>query len=240
MSCGLYVQIVGRGMRLSPGKKDCLVLDFGGNVERHGPITAVRPKSAGSDKPVKNIKECPQCKGEVASYKRECSECGYEFPVVPREVTHEKVASRESIMGDGKPEPPKRVHFTRYGRHEKADKPPSMRVEYHGTMKSIASEWVCFEHGGYATQKAHRWWHERGGLMPVPLTVDEALDRTSELRKVVSVTLAQDGQYTRVVKAELAPMREPGCDDLIDDMTLPVTEGWGDGPPAWAEDDLPF
>ena len=41
-SAGLYVQIVGRGCRLAPGKSDCLVLDFAGNIARHGPIDAVK------------------------------------------------------------------------------------------------------------------------------------------------------------------------------------------------------
>ena len=30
----------GRGFRLHPGKKNCLVLDFGGNILRHGPVDA--------------------------------------------------------------------------------------------------------------------------------------------------------------------------------------------------------
>lgn len=34
-SRALYTQMVGRGTRLSPGKVDCLVLDFTGNTERH-------------------------------------------------------------------------------------------------------------------------------------------------------------------------------------------------------------
>ena len=37
-SPGLYYQMVGRGFRLCEGKTDCLVLDFGGNVLRHGPV----------------------------------------------------------------------------------------------------------------------------------------------------------------------------------------------------------
>ena len=47
-STGLYVQMAGRGTRLAPGKADCLVLDFAGNVARHGPIDAVKPKRPGS------------------------------------------------------------------------------------------------------------------------------------------------------------------------------------------------
>ncbi|MCE9530368.1 MAG: DEAD/DEAH box helicase, partial [Planctomycetes bacterium] len=36
LSPGLYYQMVGRGFRLHPSKANCLVLDFGGNVMRHG------------------------------------------------------------------------------------------------------------------------------------------------------------------------------------------------------------
>lgn len=35
-SRALHVQMLGRGMRIAPGKQDCLVLDLAGNVARHG------------------------------------------------------------------------------------------------------------------------------------------------------------------------------------------------------------
>lgn len=34
----LYVQCVGRGLRLSEGKENCLIMDYAGNLERHGHI----------------------------------------------------------------------------------------------------------------------------------------------------------------------------------------------------------
>lgn len=34
-SPGLFQQIIGRGLRLSPGKEDCLILDYAENIERH-------------------------------------------------------------------------------------------------------------------------------------------------------------------------------------------------------------
>jgi superfamily II DNA or RNA helicase len=37
-SKALWTQIVGRGMRLAPGKADCLLVDFGWNILRHGDI----------------------------------------------------------------------------------------------------------------------------------------------------------------------------------------------------------
>ncbi|MEG2189025.1 MAG: DEAD/DEAH box helicase, partial [Christensenella sp.] len=64
MSPGLYIQMAGRGMRIAPGKEDCLVLDFAGNVKRHGPVTDVQPpkhKGAGTgEAPVKICDECAE------------------------------------------------------------------------------------------------------------------------------------------------------------------------------------
>ncbi len=45
-SVGLYVQMIGRGTRLANGKDNCLVLDFAGNVERHGPIDRIDGRRA--------------------------------------------------------------------------------------------------------------------------------------------------------------------------------------------------
>lgn len=39
-SKSLYIQAVGRGLRLSPGKTDCIVLDYVGATHRHGDIVA--------------------------------------------------------------------------------------------------------------------------------------------------------------------------------------------------------
>src|SRR5579859_2778318 len=38
-SRNLIVQMIGRGMRLSPGKKDCHVIDMVGSVKTHGVVT---------------------------------------------------------------------------------------------------------------------------------------------------------------------------------------------------------
>ncbi|GHC15887.1 ATP-dependent helicase [Kushneria pakistanensis] len=58
-SVGLYQQIVGRGLRLSPDKQDCLVLDYAGNPwDLYGPeVEGPRPDS--DSEPVQV--ECPEC-----------------------------------------------------------------------------------------------------------------------------------------------------------------------------------
>ncbi|RKR06673.1 DNA repair protein RadD [Kushneria sinocarnis] len=58
-SVGLYQQIAGRGLRLAPGKQDCLILDYAGNPwQLYAPEIAA-PKPPGDSEPVQV--ECPQC-----------------------------------------------------------------------------------------------------------------------------------------------------------------------------------
>jgi DNA repair protein RadD len=86
MSPSLYVQMVGRGMRIAEGKTDCLLLDYAGNIARHGPIDDVRvkPKSkGGGDAPVKL---CPNCQAMCATSARQCDHCGHMFPEPTRKA----------------------------------------------------------------------------------------------------------------------------------------------------------
>ncbi len=82
MSPGLYYQMVGRGFRLHPGKKDCLVLDFGGNVLRHGPVDQIRVRERDGDGGEAPVKECPACHSLVAAGYASCPDCGHELPPV--------------------------------------------------------------------------------------------------------------------------------------------------------------
>ncbi len=58
-SVSLYQQIVGRGLRLAPGKADCLILDYAGNPwDLYAPeVGAPRPDSDAEPVQV----ECPEC-----------------------------------------------------------------------------------------------------------------------------------------------------------------------------------
>jgi len=81
MSPGLYVQMAGRGLRIADGKTDCMVLDFAGVVEQHGPITAVRPPPKKGDKVGEApVKVCDQCQEICALSVRVCPACGADFP----------------------------------------------------------------------------------------------------------------------------------------------------------------
>ena len=81
-SVARYRQMIGRGARVHPGKTDCLILDHGGNVARHGFFEDdpewsldITSKDAG-EVGTKPTIECPQCQAIYRGGK--CASCGYE------------------------------------------------------------------------------------------------------------------------------------------------------------------
>ena len=197
-SAGLYVQIVGRGCRQAPGKTDCLVLDFAGNIERHGPIDAIKPKAPkageGGEVPTK---DCPQCGAAVHASVRECPHCGNQF-AAPQIKLDSKASALDIVSGA----PPEWVPVTRvsYARHEKLGKPPSLRVDYWSGLIAH-SEWVCVEHQGYARQKAISWWANRAPGVALPRRVDEALALAQRLKCPQQIAVRPSGQFIEIVGA---------------------------------------
>jgi DNA repair protein RadD len=216
LSTGLYVQMLGRGTRLAPGKADCLVLDFAGNVRRHGPVDAIRVSATGDwggsagdlpDVKVDTVraKPCLHCMTYNPIQARECSTCGTPFV---DEVKHQARADTAPIMIGRVSDGWETVDDVNVYRHVKrgGGGPPTMRVEY-GCGVGVYKEWLCPEHDGHAGRKFGAWWLGHGGTAPVPATVDEAVQRfgQGELREFVAVKIENDGDFDRVKAVRTAP-----------------------------------
>lgn len=76
-SPGLFLQIVGRGLRLHSSKTETLLLDYGENLLRFGPIERVRPihEQAESKSKTPLVQPCPVCDTMVSAYQLECLNC---------------------------------------------------------------------------------------------------------------------------------------------------------------------
>ena len=245
LSPGLYYQMVGRGFRLCEGKADCLVLDFGGNVLRHGPVDAIRitdtPSKGSGEAPAK---ECPQCQALIAAGYATCQECGHEFPP-PERRKHEATADSAGILSGQVTINEYEVRRVYYSVHIKRDAPPeaprSMRVDYEVGFHDTRSEWVCLEHSGYARQKAEAWWRMRSCL-PVPENVEDAvaLADAGALANVLSIKVRSVAgeKYDRIVDYELGAKPDPA------DISLPEPPEPTDSPQyaplPCADDDIPF
>lgn len=217
LSASLYIQMVGRGTRcIGPdieastrnGKVDCLVLDFAGNVRRHGPVDAVEVKKPGKGDGDAPVKECPTCHSLILAGLRVCPDCGHEFE---RNVDEKLTATAAAVPIISKStaqfvEVTERTFF----RHEKPGGTPSVRVEYACGL-IVHKEWICPEHTGFARDRFAKFWKDHGGALPIPATIDDTLDRVGELRETAEIRIRASGRYWEVCgrKLALAPVTGP-------------------------------
>lgn len=198
-STGLYIQMVGRGTRIANGKDDCLVLDFAGNVKRHGPIDSLTIKRAteGDGKGEAPTKTCDNCHEIVFAGVRVCPRCETPFPApevsITRKAFEGDILQRHAVSNE------LAVDSVKYSVHKKAGKPDSMRVDYVCGVSRI-SEWVCFEHGGYAGDRAAMWASKRN------LTVIDAMIMKTETAVAhdwpmpKTLVAKQNGKYFEITK----------------------------------------
>jgi DNA repair protein RadD len=77
MSTGLFLQIVGRGLRLHPSKSETILLDYGENLERFGMIERIKPVL--EDRKYHDeddlVTSCKVCDTIASVYELECSFC---------------------------------------------------------------------------------------------------------------------------------------------------------------------
>ena len=204
-SPGLFVQMLGRGTRKAAGKRDCIVLDFSGNVMRHGPVDRVTgedcidPRERGTGGA--RAKVCPQCSTLVAPAIKECPSCGYTWPAP--EANHAATASSISPLG-GK-EMWLSVRHVDFGLHAKFGKPLSLRVDYSTDGGETFSDWLALEHSPGARWHAARKWRALGGRQPVPQTASEAFARCGELGAVAAISVERVEEYWRVTRLRLQP-----------------------------------
>lgn len=212
-STGLYVQIVGRGMRTWQGKRNCLVLDFGSNIERHGPIDCIEVKiKKGQEKAqIKKgaTKECPCCGAVHGIRSLECS-CGYLFPIastIELKASEAPIISKSEIL---------EVDSVIRKIHRKEGKPDSLRIDYQCGLRTI-SDFLCFQHGGYATQKAQQKWKMLTEGQHLARLCHQAL--SYPMKQPSKIEVIKDGKYYRVIKVLEFKQKEP---DLYEEFGVNI------------------
>jgi DNA repair protein RadD len=217
-SPSLHVQIIGRGLRVvyAPGydlntiegrleaieagpKKACLVLDFAGNTERLGPINDVKVKTKGkpgSGEPI--TKRCPECGVIHHPTVKICDVCGYEFifkEKITSSATESEIVKEERQLKEWVD-----VKSVKYSIHQKAGSPSSLRVTYSTGLISF-SEWICFDHDGYAGRKAHNWVKWRWFGKEMPRDVGELYANADLLRKPKQILVNNGGKFPSIEDA---------------------------------------
>lgn len=198
----LYVQGMGRGTRIADGKDDCLVLDFTDTVERLGPVDTIQgraKKRSGPQEAPYSI--CPDCGERNAPAALVCIYCQgqireeEEAAPMDAKVSLAALLSSASEIGELIWHDVTRVD---YAIHRKEGKPDSLRVDYFSGLLRTASEWVCFDHHGYAKEKAYQWWARRNPNGIQPNNTFVAFGLSKQLSSPSRIATRKNGKYTEV------------------------------------------
>jgi superfamily II DNA or RNA helicase len=169
----LYRQMIGRGLRLSPGKTDCIILDHAGAVFQHGFIDDPIPWTLDEDKCVENkahsargqheapkLTTCPECHA-VRFEGKPCPVCGWRPVAKPRHVEIEDGQLGE-VKRDGNVEAPvlDELGFYRELKGALAEK----RRQKPGTKDG----WVFMKFVERTGKKPPWAWHSAEPLPPSP------------------------------------------------------------------------
>ena len=208
LSTGLYVQMLGRGTRLAEGKDNCLVLDFSGNVRRHGPVDAIEVKgargaSAKDEVAVKvetvRAKGCPSC-GELVHIRTMiCTSCDYAWPVEEKHTS--KADTKAAVMTRDIEDQWLTVTGIDVRPHRNIEKNTlTLRVDYYIGLKSYC-EWICLDHAGFAGEKAKAWWMLMTGetIYPDVERAKKQIDDGETFIDCTAIKIKRDGKYWRVV-----------------------------------------
>lgn len=176
----LHIQKYGRGMRVFPQKDNCLVLDFGRNCARLGPVNdPIIPHKRGEKVGEIPIKICEACGVYNHISAKYCDACqapfSFKVKIVAKASSDVLIKEVEQPIIETFP-----VNGVLYKQKQKKDKPPYIMVTYLSGMNSF-QEFIFPENKKFP--KAYvDWWRMRNPDEP-PRSTDEAMRHISQLRE---------------------------------------------------------
>lgn len=203
MSAALYVQMAGRGLRPKSHTDHCLVLDFAGCVEKHGPITAVNPPRKSGEGGEAPVKACENCHEIVHLSAKVCPVCGELFPE-PEKKEKSFLLRNDDIMGLSASE--MQVREWQWRSHISASSGKEMvKVSYYGGLSDpIITEYLPLLHGGFAAQNAlailAHISNQNGVEIPDTPDIQTLCDVMQNGLPPKVINYKKDGKFYRVIK----------------------------------------
>ena len=224
-SLGLYIQMVGRGLRLFPGKENCLVLDSGECIQRFGPIDTAQPRSPKDMEP--RTKTCPDCATIVGIFKRKCL-CGHRFEEEPQKecekcaepnppaatsciacgapfVTHESRATNGGILSNEVCLEVFTVdEVTCNVRHARTTGRAYLQIIYRHDLFTTFTKNLMIGYPGFAGENAQKEWLRmaRSGAQVPARPEDAHAQSRLDLRPVSRITVDMTSRWKDVVDIE--------------------------------------
>ena len=176
MSKSLFEQMMGRGMRKSPDKKNCLVLDFAGNIIRHGAIGEL--ESFEDKRKAKEAKEQlqrpPQKRGEKIYTELD----KWSDPLNQGQVTELPVRA---------------LYYKTLPASKQKDKTNVIAIYDCGLVK--VQRWLCPEYDSNARFYAHNFLKTRGYEGQVITDAQEFVKTAKRYKKPFSISAQRKGKF---------------------------------------------
>eukprot|EP01023_Acetabularia_acetabulum_P004917 TRINITY_DN12053_c0_g1_i2.p1 TRINITY_DN12053_c0_g1~~TRINITY_DN12053_c0_g1_i2.p1 ORF type:complete len:744 (-),score=90.94 TRINITY_DN12053_c0_g1_i2:368-2599(-) len=160
-----HIQMIGRGLRMCPGKSDCLVLDFAQNIARNGDIQTMNGQKVSKHKKTKKPKQDVIQLGEEELSELSSKQLSSEGLLTAKPAAHKlcKVEDFDIVRHMSK----KKNHCLKIEWYcEDCDKSEPFKEYF--TMKEN-------------NQFSLSWWKQHGGKKPPPLTMSDAEAREKEI-----------------------------------------------------------
>jgi DNA repair protein RadD len=206
ISVGLWVQMVGRGMRPYENngwvKENCIISDHAGNARRLGPIDdPYIPKMKGKGSGDAPVKICPACDAYNHASARVCDFCGEPFEIkigyVPKAYDDVIIRSDLPIYETYKVD---HVYYTQHLRRDATpETKPTIKAAYQCGMLRF-QEFIAIEAPGYIGKKARDWWRQRFSQEGfVPTTVNDAMQYIDRLVAPKAIKVHVNKKYPEIV-----------------------------------------
>jgi len=202
----IYAQSVGRGLRPVEGKDHCLVLDFAGNVARHGPVDDIHIKQKGEKRAGEPVtKECPACMALCHPITKICEACGhiFEFKVKIAEKSTDLdilKTSRKAWLN---------VNLIVVSKHKKIHKPDSIRIDYLCGLRRYSQWAAVVSNSQYAARNAR---HVLKQFYDFPedfeYTVDNILEVKDEFIVPKRIYVDQSENYPEVEQIDFIGVKD--------------------------------
>ncbi|TRZ82321.1 DNA helicase [bacterium] len=198
-STAKYAQMAGRGLRTFPGKKNCLLLDFGNNIITHGELDNLTPaqKGTGNTTP---LKQCPECRAIINISYRECPQCGYCYPAQDEICPNHGTEAYDGavLLSQNKPFWCD-VTDIHYSRHQKSGKPDSVKITFFSGLSKQYLMWLAPDHGGYAAKRAEIYITAAEGKAK---NVNEILSSWYSWKKPTRIQVKKNGKFFNILNID--------------------------------------
>ena len=209
ISKGLFEQMVYRGTRLYEGKTNFLLLDMGGNLQKHGGLGSPYREKSKREQERPEGKSCPECDEFLPMLARECSSCGYQYPEAElKKVSHEVEHDTTSApVWEGGIETHDVIDVG-YREHKSKAGNVTIRVDYYcaGVKYGKISEWYSpYHENEWARAKFERMIKDRGHMLGSPCQLykmEDLLWHCEQMKKPARIVVSYAEKFPRVVRCE--------------------------------------